>query len=282
MKSAKDKRLQRIQQIVEDHIADTGRLPSTPDIIKAAQQPQNQVRKDLDSLVKDGRLVIVYEAASNPTIFMPRHMYDALIREQNPPEWMSKFRLSRATRIRDKISTQQVELTELHRIEALLYAAGRSLEQAAEASMKKLEFDGLQFTYEDPDSWDLSFEQERHIYVCDVKGKSRWVDKKDVAQLTQWLQKYVDENRSVDPETVEGVLVVNHFRDLPPSERWPDQPANSPVSDAGESYLKLGRHKFLTTLDVFHTARDLVDGNTTPQVGRQQLMSKLRSDREVN
>lgn len=40
MASATVDRLQRIQQIVEDHIADTGRLPSTPHIIQAAGQPQ--------------------------------------------------------------------------------------------------------------------------------------------------------------------------------------------------------------------------------------------------
>ena len=282
MASAKDKRLQRIQQIVEDHIADTGRLPSTPDVIKAAGQPQNQVRKDLDSLVKDGRLVIVYEAASNPTIFMPCHMYDALIREHKVPGWMSEFRFARGSEIRDTIRAQQVELTELHRIEALLYAAGRSLEEAVEASMKKLEFDGLRLTYENPDSWDLSFEHEGRVYLCDVKGKSRWVDKKDVAQLSQWLQKYVDENSEVDPETVEGVLIVNHFRDLPPSDRWPDQRAISPISDAGERYLKVGKLKYLTTVDLFHIAREVLDAKTTPQTARQQLMSKLRSNTEVN
>ena len=226
--------------------------------------------------------MIVYEAPKNPTIFMPRHMYDALIREQKVPEWMSEFMLSRASEIRDKIRTHQVELTELHRIEALLYAAGRSLEEAVEASMKRLEFDGLRLTYEDPDSWDLSFEHDRRVYLCDVKGKSKWVDKKDVAQLSQWLQKYVDENPDVDPENIEGLLIVNHFRELRPSERWPDQRANSPISDAGERYLKVGKLKYLTTVDLFHIAKDVVDGKVPSQQARQQLMSKLRSDTEVN
>ena len=282
MPLAKDSRLQRIQQIVVDHIADAGRLPSTPDIIQATGKPQDQVRKDLDSLVKDGRLVIVYEAAGNPTIFMPCHMYDALIREQKVPGWMSEYRFARGSEIGDKIRAQQVELTQLHRIEALLYAAGRSLEEAVEVSMKKLEFDGLQVTYEDSDRWDVSFEHEGRVYVCDVKGKSKWVDKGDVGQLTLWLHKYVDENPGVDPETVEGLLIVNHFRELPPSERWPHDAANAPISEAGERYLKIDKHEYLTTVDLFHIARDVLDAKTTPQMARQQLMSKLRSNTEVN
>jgi hypothetical protein len=282
MPSAQDNRLQRIQQVVEDYIADTGRLPSTADVIGAAGQPQSQVRKDLDSLISDGQLVIVYEAVGNPTIFMPSHMYDALISQQKVPDWMREFRFSRSSEISDSIRAQEVELTELHRIEALLYAAGRSLEEAVGASMKKLDLDGLQLTYEDPDSWDLSFEYGGRVYLCDVKGKSRWVDKKDVAQLVQWLQKYVDQNSEVDPEIVQGLLVVNHFRDLPPSDRWPSQRSNSPISDAGERYLKVGKLKYLTTLDLFHMAEAVVEGKTSAETARAELMSKLRSSTEVD
>lgn len=282
MPSAKGDRLQVILQIVEDHIADTGRLPSTPDIIQAVGQPENQVRKDLALLQKGGRLVTAYEAPKNPTIYMPRHMYDALIREQKVPEWMSEFMLSRASEIRENIHAQQVELTELHRIEALLYAAGRSLEEAVEASMQKLEFAGLQLTYEDADRWDLSFEHGGRVHLCDVKGKSKWIRKRDVAQLSQWLQKYVDENPNVDPGKIQGLLIVNHFRDLPPSDRWPNKPANAPISHAGERYLRVAKLKYLTTVDLFHAAKAVLDGKTNSQRARQQVMSKVRSNTEVD
>ena len=228
MSSSMGNRLLRIQQIIEDHIADTGKLPSTPDIIKVAGQPDKQLRKDLDLLVKDRLLVIVYEAPKNPTIFMPSYMYDALIRGQKVPDWINQYRFSRGSQIRESIRTQQAELTELHRIESLLYATGRNLEEAVVASIRKLEFSGLQVTYDDPDKWDLSFEYDGRVYLCDVKGKSKWVDKKDVAQLSQWLQKYVDENSEVDPDKIDGLLVVNHFKDLAPSERWPTNPINAP------------------------------------------------------
>jgi hypothetical protein len=278
MAAQKHDRLQRIDQVVADHIADTGRLPSTTDIIQATGHSGRRVREDLKSLVKEGRLVVVYEAAKNPTIYMPSHMYDGLLRQQKVPEWMTEFILPRSSMIRESIRAQQDELAELHRVEALLYATGRGLEEAVGVSMNKLEFGRLELTYEDPDRWDLSFEHEHQFYICDAKGKTKWVDKGDVAQLSQWLQKYVDENPHVDPETVVGVLIVNHFRDLPPSERWPDEPANAPISDAAERYLGLGRLKYLTTVDLFDVAKDVVDAKTRPRKARAELVSRLRSN----
>jgi hypothetical protein len=277
-----DNGLQRIEEIIEDYIADTGRLPSTPDVIRSAGQPRKRVRDGLDSLVKEGRLVIVYKAPKNPTIFMPRYMYDVLMKEQKVPEWMAEFTLARARAIEERIRSQHDELVELRHVEGLLYSAGRSLEEAVEVSLKKLQFDGLQVTYEDPDRWDFTFEHGGRVYICDAKGKGKWADKADVGQLTLWLQKYVDENPGADPGEVEGLLIINHFRELPPSERWPHDPANTPISDAAERYLRLGRHHYLATVDLFFIARDVVEGKASPEDARQRLMSKVKTATTVD
>ena len=269
-------RMKKIIQAVEDHISGTGNLPSTTDIINSVEYSSNSVRDDLSNLVKQGELRIVYEAPKNPTIFMPEYMYQAVIRKQRVPEWAGSYRFQRAKEIEDSISENEQELSKLRRLESLLYASGRILEEAVETACILLEVENLKAPYEDPNMWDISFSINQEIFVSDIKGKGSWADKADVGQLTQWLHKYIDENPKRDPSKVSGLLIINHFKDLEPNERWPENPENAPLSEAAERYLRLGNMKFLTTRSLYRIAKSIIEGSVSPEEGREQLQSSLR------
>jgi len=279
-KSGKNKEanLRAIELLVEDHIADTGKIPSTTDVITKSLFSAQATRSLLDELVKIGRLTTVYEAPKNPTVFLPTYMYDALLRKQRSPNWINTYAFPEADKIYEEIHDREDQLTRYSLIQSLLYATGRRLEDAVAEAFKILEFENLETPYEDPDSWDISFTFNEQTYILDVKGKSKWADKGDVAQLQQWLEKYVDQNPKKDPVTITGGLVINHFKDLDPRERWPKDPERRPLSEAGERYLKLGARIFVTTVDIFQIVQTVIQKGLKVNDARKKLIAAFRKE----
>lgn len=267
-----------VEAAVEDHIADTGMLPSTTDVLNIVSLGNKATRDALDLLVKNGRLVAAYEGHKNPTIYLPQYMYDAIVRQQRAPDWMAGYEFAEAVKIQGQIRSKENQLTDYKLIESLLYGTGRQLEDAVARAFRILEFEGLETPYEDPDHWDISFVYQGDTYILDVKGKSKWADKGDVGQLQQWLQKYVDENPTTNAERTQGALAINHFRHEDPNERWPANPDRPPVSDAAERYLQLGSRMFVTSPDIFSVTRQVLRKELTTDKGREALMALFRKD----
>jgi len=269
-------RMKKIIQTVEDHISGTGKLPSTTDIINAVDYSSNSIRDDLSNLVSQGELKVVYDTPKNPTIYMPEYMYQAVIRKQRVPEWAESYNFKRTKEIEESMSENEKELSKLRKLESLLFASGRILEEAVETACNLLELEDFNAPYEDSDMWDISFSLGGEIFVSDVKGKSSWADKTDVGQLTQWLQKYIDENPRKDPSDVSGLLIINHFKDIEPNGRWPKNLENAPLSDAADRYLRLGKMKFLTTISLFEIAKSIIEGSVSAENGRENLKNSMK------
>jgi hypothetical protein len=273
---SRDEQLQAVEQAVEDHIDDTGLFPSTTDVIAKAGLPNGATRAALDRLVRQDRIKAVYEAAKNPTVYLPTYRYKAVLRKQRAPAWLSKYAFKEAESIQREIRAQEDRLTVFGLVESLLYGTGRRLEEAVKQAFIILEIEDLTTPYEDPDSWDFSFSYDGLTYVIDVKGKSKWADKSDVAQLQQWLEKYVDQHPQKDPGRIRGGLMINHFKDIDPAERWPARSDRAPLSEAGERYLKLGGRLFFTTVDIFKIAQRVIHREISTTEGRIQLRSRFR------
>lgn len=268
-----------VEQAIEDHISDTGRLPSTTDIITRTNGvPPGTVRDILDGLVAAKIIVPVYQSRKNPSIYIPVYMYQAVLRQQKKPPWIADYVFPRTRSIKEAIKNQEQELNRLSRVESLLFATGPPLEEATATAFETLELEDLDRCYDDPDSWDFSFRHQDNIYIADVKGKGRWADKPDVGQLNQWLQKYVDTHTEIDPAQVIGLLIINHFKDTPPSERWPLNPENRPLSDAAERYLKVGKLKFITCYDIFGVTKKVIDSQARPSDAREEFFAKIQKE----
>jgi hypothetical protein len=203
-------------------------------------------------------------------------MYEAVLRKQRRPNWIDKYAFGEAKRIETEIHQRREKLHEYHLIESLLYGTGRRLEEAVGAAFSMLELEDVKTPYEDSDSWDLSFVHDGAVYILDVKGKSKWADKDDVAQLQQWLMKYVDQHPAAEPTDVRGGLVINHFKNFDLDERWPGRQDRAPVSEAGERYLRLGNMQFITTVDIFDVTQRVLTDEITSEQGRQELIARFR------
>lgn len=265
-----------VEQAIEDHISDTGRFPSTTEIIaRVPGVPSRAIRDILERLVAERSIVPVYQSQKNPSVYLPLYMYEAVLRQQKRPPWATSYVFPKTQTIKQEIKSQEQELNRLSRIESLLFATGRPLEEATATAFEILELEGLVCCYDDPDSWDFSFRHHENIYIADVKGKGRWADKPDVGQLSQWLQKYVDCHIDADPDQIIGLLIVNHFKDTPPVERWPFKVENRPLSEAAERYLKVGKLRFVPCIDLFEATKKVIDGQAQASAARDQFFAYI-------
>ncbi len=251
-------RMSKVFQTIEDYISDTGKLPSTTEISNLVNFPKKSVRRCLKLLEEQDKIQIVFKNNGVPSIYMPEYMYQAVIRKQQIPEWAISYKFKKTQEIENLISENEMELSKLRRLEDLLYSTGRILEEAIETAFRLLDLKDLDAPYENSDMWDFSFTLNKITYICDAKGKGSWADKSDIAQLNQWLQKFLDENPREDATKVCGLIIINHFRNLDPKERWPKKPDKHPLSTDAIRYLKLGPKKFLTTLSLYEIAKSII------------------------
>lgn len=267
-----------VERAVEHHVSETGQLPSTPRIVDEVKFGRPKCKTLLEELVRQERLSVAFESPGNPTIFVPTHIYDGMLRQEKQPDWIEKYGFEEANEIEEEIQAKRDELSQFHRLERLLYTTGRSLEEAIDQALSLVAFDGYEALFDQSDAWDFQFEYNGEIYVADAKGKKKWASKPDVGQLVQWIDRFVDENPEADPTRVRGLLIINHFRHLDPEDRWPEEEQNRPITEEAERSLQLYRMHYLTTVDLFEEVRPLAQEDVSQEEARAAIVDGFREE----
>jgi hypothetical protein len=203
----------RVVEFVEDRILETHRLVSESDI---AREFGPGARAEATRAVDAGGLSILFSGPGLPKLYAPRYMFDEALRAQKKPAWLAEFQLPERQKLETTLLSTRDRLTTLDRWERVLYATGDSLEDAVGSGLDFLGFSSVIVTKR-PDHADIEFQNGAKLYLLEAKGKGKHADKDDVLQLRNWIDDKVAEG--ADPESVEGVLFVNHFRHIHPKER---------------------------------------------------------------
>lgn len=270
------RQMEAVYRALGEHIAGQEALPSTSDVFEAVDLSEHHVRKALDLLEKNGTIRRAYHGPGDPTVWVPTRMWEALLHYKERPEWMDEHGLEKRENLESKIRDEEDELNRLRRIEELLYANSGALEEAIATALGVLEVEELSADFDDPDSWDFSFRLGDALYISEAKGKGGAADKDDVQQLEGWLTQYLDENPDADPDELRGLLIVNHYKDVEPEDRWPANPDRAPLTTHGEKQLRLQGRRFLTTIDLFGIVAKVVSDEATPAEARDELESRMR------
>lgn len=272
------RRMQKVRRVMEEWIAETDCLPDTFDIVLSVELSQHRVETSLELLEKNGTVRKAYHKPKVATLWVPTHMWESLLHSKQRPVWMDEHGLAQREKVEAAIREQEDELNRLRRIEELLYASGRTLEMAIATALEVLEVEELSADFDDPESWDFSFELGGVLYIAEAKGKGGAANKDDALQLRDWVQQYIDENPDTDPERLCGLVFNNHHRDLAPEDWWPENEDNPPLTQHAESTLVMGRClKFLTTVDLFEVTAKLVNEEVTPADAREELKTRMRT-----
>lgn len=270
-----------VLRAMEKCIDDRDALPTTSDLVEAVEFSRGRVEKCLGFLESNGDVRTAYDKPELVKIWVPTRMWEGLLDSKRRPGWVEEYGLPEREELEKAIREREQRRNRLRRIEELMYASGRMLEHAIREALKVLEVEELEADFDDMDSWDFSFRLKGVLYITEAKGKAGPADKPDVLQLRGWLDKYLDENPGADPERLCGLVIINHYKDLHPEERWPEDGSNPPLTQYAEQTLAMGKcRKFITTLDLFQVTASVVNDEATPPEARDELESRMR--RKVN
>lgn len=232
----------------------------------------------LDELESQDQIKTVFKGKGKPNVYLPIEMYDAIKREQPRPSWIHKYSFNEKEKILKEIEDQEKKIGKYHKIENLLSSTGTNLEESVCEAFQLLDLENLDCSFSNPQKWDFSFSIGKVTYVCDAKGKRQSALKKDIGQLEQWLHNYLDDFSDLLPQNLKGLLIINHFKNINPSNRWPNNPNNLPITDEAERFLNFGHEKyFITTIDIFEIVKDLLEEKIDVKEANRKFQNSFKT-----
>ena len=257
--------IEQVYRAVEEHILNTHRLCSVDEVAKITGLSKSQCRRILNKLVSEGRIAIAYEGRGRPTIYIPKYMFEDILRTQAKPAWVDAYSFQEKKKLLSQIDQIRKRIGHYEMLERLLYATGRPLEEAVAYALELLGFENVVHHTGD-DTADISFLYKGIKYLVEVEGTQKQANKNKVAQLDGWVRQEVD--RGADPSKVMGILVVNHFRNKDPKDR------GSPLTPHAKRFLRLySTHmRFFTTLFLFKIVREVINGSLKAEEARELVV----------
>lgn len=240
-----------VYNAIEDTIFETHKFCSIRKIMERTGKSRNVCEKALVDLLSRDRIYVVYEGAGVPNIYVPKYMLNEILLTQRKPDWLRNYSFEKRAGITSKIRELKKRLFQYEMFERLLYATGEPLEEAVCFSLKWLGIREISCHIEgDKDVQDIDFEINSVKYLVEVKGKTGAADKDDIEELNGWRKQEVLKEE-IEPEKIQGILIINHFRRVDPKCR------GDTLTNHAKKWLKMYRLKALSTYSVFELVQDV-------------------------
>lgn len=191
------------------------------------------------------------------------------------PEWFKEVQMFDDQLQLDKIGELEVQKREINediekanevleenkRFKSILYSQGDYLvEVLLEILEEMLGCDLSQFV--DNRKEDFRFEIDGTTFIGEVKGVAENVKKKNVNQLDDHCEEYLEQNSSLNKVDIKGLLIMNHQRNKPLEER---EPVNEEIEKHAErdGYLIIETITFLRVFEKYRngekTREEIID-----------------------
>lgn len=169
-------------------------------------------REILDSLVREERIVVVYE---NPQmrVYAPKEIIEQIVRSIKKPKWVERYALPNKQQHLTQKETLDKELYEYERFEELLYLKTTLLEEPAVFTFRWLGFNVKPL----PKGAYADFElmKDSFLGAVEVAGGSGGCSMEEIRQLIQYQLEELSRNRDVP-----NLLVLfNHYAEKDIKER---------------------------------------------------------------
>lgn len=143
-----------------------------------------------------------------------------------------------------------------------MYRTDIPLEDSVECALKLVEFENVQ-RYPDKNNQDITFTAKGKKFISEVKGKSKEAEKADILQLDGWVKAEVE--KGTEPDTLVGMLFINHFRGDPPDQR------GEFLGQHAKRFAKMYRFKVLTTVRLFQLVQQVLQESLTKEKARDLI-----------
>ena len=176
---------------------------------------------------------------------------------------MAKYLFKDEPPLAGKAQKIEQELQIFDMFKRLLYATDIPLEEAVAFTLHYLEFEDVVHVVDNQDNPDITLNHDGKIVLLEVEGTKKFGKKGKILQLDGWMKRELDTDKKADE--IQGIYVVNHFRDTDPSSR------ESPLSNHAKEFMKRYQFKLLTTSTLFDIAKDVKEGKLSKQDAKQKV-----------
>ncbi len=234
---------------VEDYILEHHKLCSLKDVVNSTNLSESRCRKILNHLRINDKIDVAYEGKGETSIYIPKYMFNEIIRLQQKPDWLQKYSFKTKDEKLKKIESLREEVSKFEIIERLLYGTGKPLEESVAFSLDTLGFKDVKL-YDNEGDRDVSFFHDGKNYLIEIQGTTKQGSKRKINQLRGWIETAIESGLDVDE--VKGIFVVNHNRKIDPDCR------DTPLTDHAKKFLKLYGYTFFTTYYLYNIVKDLL------------------------
>ena len=242
--------IELVYNSVEDYILENHKLCSLKDVVNSTSLSESKCRKILNHLRINNKIDVVYEGRGETNIYIPKYMFNEILRLQQKPDWLQKYSFKTKDEKLKEIEDIREEVNKFEIIERLLYGTDEPLEESVAYCLDLVGFQDVEH-HKNNDIEDISFSFGGKKYLVEVKGKTTQANKRDITQLDSWVTRAL--NLDYKAEELEGVIVINNYRREDPANR------PEPLTNKAKEFLKHYKYKFFTTKFLFDIVKKILN-----------------------
>jgi hypothetical protein len=210
-----------------DKAVEEYRFGSVKDVVDKFQIYKMKSREILNSLVEEGKLVVVYE---NPQmkVYAPKDIIENIVRVIKKPKWVDNYTLPNKEQHLDQKQKLDKALYEYDRFEEILYMKSNLLEEPIMFAFRWLGFDVKPLQKGAYADFELT--KDGFLAAVEVAGGNGACSMEEIRQLIQ----YDLEERKRDRNIPNLLVLFNHYADKGMKER--DAPFAPNILDAGKKH----------------------------------------------
>lgn len=262
-KNPKKENIELVYNSVEDYILENHKLCSLKDVVNCTNLSESKCRKILNHLRINNKIEVVYEGRGKTNIYIPKYMFNEILRLQQKPDWLQKYSFKRKDEKLKEIESLREKVNKYEIIERLLYGTGKALEESVAFSLTMVGFKDVKI-YNNEGDRDVSFFNNEMNYLMEIQGTTKQGNKRKINQLRGWIETAVESGFKVDE--VRGIFVVNHYRKINPNNR------ESPLTDHAKKFLKLYGYIFFTTEYLYNIVKDFLNDKITDKQAIDKIL----------
>jgi len=254
--------LMKVLDFIDNYTITNKRLCTIKDISTGLNIAYHTAEKYVKALERENHIVTVLKIPKKVRAILPKEKAEAIFSGTYIPTWAKDYKLPGEQEILTELEKLQTALERYQKFKLLLTASGNALVRAVSYSLEFLGF--IVTVTEKGGRHDLEFRDEGFYAIAEIKGLQGPANIEDLRQLIDFHLRKLREGKY----KLMAYLIVNHYRNLPPTERG--IPFTAEVINAVKTNYPFIR--LLTTLDIY----TLVDKVLRSEINKESAREAIK------
>lgn len=253
--------LMKVLDFIDNYTITNKRLCTIKDISTGLNIAYHMAEKYVKALERENHIVTVLKIPKKVRAILPKEKAEAIFSGTYIPTWAKDYKLPGEQEILTELEKLQTALERYQKFKLLLTASGNALVRAVSYSLEFLGF--IVTVTEKGGRHDLEFRDEGFYAIAEIKGLQGPANIEDLRQLIDFHLRKLREGKY----KLMAYLIVNHYRNLPPTERG--IPFTAEVINAVKTNYPFIR--LLTTLDIYTLVEKVLRSEINKESAREAI-----------